>query len=133
MIVLFPLANDYLSSSDFYRFTYSVVKILFPDISYKSFGTVYLVIRKLIHFISYALLSLLLFRAFYGFSNQKWDPKWILYSAAISLAYGIADESIQKFLPNRHGNVVDVLIDMSGICVALGIVWSRKNKLISKA
>jgi VanZ family protein len=132
MIFLFPLANENLSSSEFYRFTYSVFKALFPAMNYKDFGLVYIVIRKLIHFFGYALLAFLLFRAFQGFSTKVWDSRWILYAAVIAVGYGIMDETIQTYLANRNGNVLDVLIDTSGIMLTLGLVWLRKRKALSR-
>jgi VanZ family protein len=132
MIILFPLANKHLSSSEFYRFTFSVLKTFFPDLTLDGFGTIYIVIRKLIHFFGYAVLALLLFRAFDGFSNKTWDMRWILCSAVIAVAYGAMDEAIQASLPNRNGNVLDVFIDTSGILLALGSVWLRKRKTYSR-
>ena len=132
MIFLFPLANKSLSSSEFYRFIYSVFKALFPAMTYKDFGVVYIVIRKLIHFFGYAVLAFLLFRAFQGVSTKVWDLRWILYAGIIAVGYGIMDEFIQMYLPNRHGNVVDVLIDSSGIMLALGLVWLWKRKTLPR-
>lgn len=133
MIFLFPLANKQLSSSAFYNFVYDVFKAIFQGMSYHDFGWIYIAVRKLIHFIGYAVLALLLFRAFGGLSAKVWDPKWILYAAVISVAYGITDEVIQKYLPNRHGNFIDVLIDTSGIFLALGWVFLRKKKILARA
>lgn len=130
MIFLFPLANESLSSSEFYNFIYSVFKALFPAMTYRDFGVIYIVIRKLIHFFGYAFLAFLLFRAFQGFSTKVWDLRWILFSAVIAVGYGIMDETIQTYLANRNGNVVDVLIDTSGIMLALGLVWLWRRKTL---
>jgi len=132
MIFLFPLANESLSSSEFYRFMYSIFKGLFPNLTFHDFDGIYIVIRKLIHLFGYAFLAFLLFRAFQGFSTKEWNPKWILYAAVIAVGYGMLDEFIQTYLPNRHGNVLDVLIDTSGILLALGSVWLRKRKTQSE-
>ncbi|MCB0154544.1 MAG: VanZ family protein [Anaerolineae bacterium] len=56
-------------------------------------------------------------------SNQ---PKyWLAF--LFSLSFAILDETHQYFVPNRQGQVQDVVIDAVGIILALGLIWLGQN------
>lgn len=83
-----------------------------------------LIVRKLAHVGEYAILTLLLIRAFrlYGFSYGR----VLLMAAVISALYAISDEIHQTFVPGRSGIWRDILIDSIGI--AGGMAWPGKQK-----
>ena len=68
-----------------------------------------LILRKLAHVVTYAILGLLLARAL------RSPPAAFL----LGVAYAITDEIHQHFVADRHGSALDVAIDAVG--VALGI------------
>ena len=72
-------------------------------------GTWDLVLRKLAHFGEYAVLGLLLVRAFGR------EP----LAAAAGVAYAATDELHQQFVPGRHAAFRDVAIDSAGVLAGL--------------
>jgi VanZ family protein len=74
--------------------------------------------RKLIHAGTYGVLFLLWWRAL----------KTPLPAAAITLLYAISDEWHQTFVEGRHGSPLDVLIDVSGMLIAYGLVTRRGTR-----
>jgi VanZ family protein len=74
-------------------------------------GTVELVGRKLIHFGEYALLSLLLWRAF---EPQLGPRRAALLGFLVASGYAATDELHQTFVEGRNGTPVDWLIDSAG-------------------
>lgn len=78
-----------------------------------------LVLRKLGHLIEYAVLALLLLRAFgaHGLSPRSRSTA----AALISLLYAVLDEYHQSFVPGREGSPRDVLLDALGIGLGIGI------------
>jgi VanZ family protein len=77
------------------------------------------IIRKLAHFTEYTILGILLLLMYQDrFTNKK------LY--LISFLHGtitaISDETIQRFVPNRSGELRDVLIDMGGVLFGVLII-----------
>ncbi|OPY81477.1 MAG: VanZ like family protein [Syntrophorhabdus sp. PtaU1.Bin153] len=83
-------------------------------------------VKKTAHVAEYALLYLLLFRAFHsGISGPNARSKAFLCSAIIAILYAASDEYHQTFVPLREGRLRDVLIDTFGIF--LMYLFLRRN------
>ena len=96
-----------------------------PDLS-SGLGLLDLIGRKLIHAAEYALLCFLWWRALRTVAP---DGRTVLGgAAAIALAYAISDELHQSLVPGRHGTPVDVLIDATGVLIAVSLVRRRERR-----
>lgn len=81
-----------------------------PDLN-SGLGTIDLVGRKFVHMAEYGLLFLLWLRAFgWRFAGA---------AAAVAIGYAITDEFHQSFVSGRHGAPLDVLIDSTGVLIAV--------------
>lgn len=83
-------------------------------------------VRKLAHFSIYLVLGFLCFLAM---NTYKILLKFKCTAAlAISLLYAVSDEVHQLFVPERAGQIRDVLIDFSGalvgVAIALALVFT---------
>ncbi len=90
-------------------------------------------IFKFLHMVEYALLYILIFRAFYlGRNKKKLLESSLLYSFIFSVLYALSDEFHQTLVPTREGRLRDVLIDTSGIFLVFIFLkyYSKKNKLL---
>ncbi|MAE70276.1 MAG: teicoplanin resistance protein VanZ [Gemmatimonadetes bacterium] len=67
-------------------------------------------VDKIVHFMEYCGLGALLFRAARG-SAWKHPLAWAI---ALGVAYGVADEVHQAYLPTRYAELADVLADAVG-------------------
>jgi VanZ like family len=74
-------------------------------------GTFELVGRKLVHFAEYALLCLLLWRAFEPGLGAR---RAALVGFLLTSCYAATDELHQTFVDGRNGSPVDWLIDSGG-------------------
>lgn len=87
-----------------------------------SMDTIQFIVRKSAHFCAYLLLAVLSFQFFEGLKK----PSGILKRSGAVLIfcalYAASDEIHQRFVPNRCGQLRDVLIDCSGALV--GIILS---------
>jgi len=73
-------------------------------------------IFKMLHFIEYAILYFLLFRAFYSINNHQLTiNNKFLFPVLLSILYATLDELHQTFVPTREGKLRDVIIDIAGI------------------
>ena len=85
-----------------------------PTISTVDSYAIDFVFKKIAHFIEYAILSVLIYRA----------TKNLKLSIILSILYAISDEFHQSFVPGREPRVRDVIIDSVG-SVAGAIIWTR--------
>jgi VanZ family protein len=76
-------------------------------------------LRKIAHFLVYAVLARLLTRAFTGSTFLSWK-KIFAWSLVLSMLYACSDEVHQGYVNGRHASVRDVLIDTAGSWAALG-------------
>lgn len=76
-------------------------------------------IRKAAHLTEFAVLGLLWSGALPG---KRWYAP-----LTISVLTAIADESIQRFVPGRSGQIRDVLIDTAGVLAALVFLWLARQ------
>jgi VanZ family protein len=82
-------------------------------------------IGQLMHFLEYAVLSLLLFRALYKTSAASTKiPALVIL---ISMLFALSDEIHQLFVPGRAFQGVDLLIDLLG--VLCGVYLYRRLKI----
>jgi VanZ family protein len=92
--------------------------LIFGLSSISAFGTDLgvweLIVPKTIHLLEYAVLGFLLF----------WATRREGAALALGIAYAASDEVHQRFVPGRHGSVLDVVIDTVG--VAIGIYLARR-------
>lgn len=79
------------------------------------------------HFTEFALLTL-----FLAWGTKACFPKsgqWsIMVAMLLGFAYAAADEWHQTFVPDRHGNVTDVLIDSLGVLTTTVILIVRSRR-----
>jgi VanZ family protein len=73
-----------------------------------------------VHLVEYAALSLLIARAV----QATWGPQGLrgpLFSVLLTVALGLLDEVHQLFVPGRSGEILDLVADTAGACVAVGL------------
>lgn len=143
MIIIFLFSNQ--SAMDSSALSAYLSKILFgaisPEVDPESldFNFLHTFLRKLAHFTLFSTLGFFLASAAINQKNQKLFKKFVITSL-IGLIYCISDEIHQLFIPERSGEISDVLIDFSGIICGTFVSWScykviclisKKNKKIA--
>lgn len=88
-----------------------------------TFGLLHFLIRKSAHFIEYAILSALWFRALRVRLNGPWRIQWALLGVLISVSVAVLDEWHQSFVPSRTSSARDVLLDFCGAFFAQLVIW----------
>jgi VanZ family protein len=84
--------------------------------------------RKAAHFIEYAVLAGLLFRAMRADSPFRFKLRWAAYSLLICVAWALIDEFHQSFTHSRSGSIKDSMLDSSGALFMLVVIalFSRR-------
>ncbi len=81
-----------------------------------------LVVKKTAHATAYGILFLLWMNVLHP-SNPR-SHRTILLALTLTFVYAISDEWHQTFIAGRHGQPLDVAIDMSGVFIAAA--WIQK-------
>ena len=113
-------ASDSFSANETSRFIGQLLRWLFLDADAQWVATVHLAIRKTAHFVEYAILVLLVLRAF----RMNFDRRLAWLAAAslvLTLVVAVVDESRQAAAANRTGALSDVALDMGGAVSALAL------------
>jgi VanZ family protein len=76
------------------------------------------------HFLAYASLAALLFRALAGGRRAGLTLGRGLVAAVLATAYGVTDEWHQSFVPGRNAELDDLAADALGAVVAVGVLWA---------
>jgi VanZ family protein len=85
---------------------------------------------KMLHFAAYGVMSILFYRAYQTLRIKNHRQMLIFISIVSASIYGISDEIHQYFVPERHGDLLDVIADILGaICGTIFYQWwvSRKK------
>jgi VanZ family protein len=120
LIVIAIESSALLSASNTSRILYPLLHFLF-GLEWPRFHYWHFYIRKAGHVVGYAILSLLLFRAWRAtlpaMSDAKWTPRWANIAILGTALVASLDEWHQSFIPSRTGAVRDVVLDT---CAGIG-------------
>jgi VanZ family protein len=128
MSAIFYFSTDVFSGDNTGSLLWKVVSFIYPGVTREMFDSIHFYIRKAGHFAEYAVLALLLFRAFRSGAGARWRWKWALSSLLVAFLYASLDEYHQTFTRHRAGSIYDSLIDASGAATALILLWFFKRK-----
>ncbi|MEL3901393.1 MAG: VanZ family protein [Treponema phagedenis] len=76
---------------------------------------------KLLHIAAFGTFA---FTLSFWFKRESWYKKTVKLAViviGITALYGLSDEVHQYFVPNRSSSVYDLLADITGACLAVGL------------
>jgi VanZ family protein len=126
MSVIFSFSTDALSTKHTSRIIGPLLRWFNPQVTEKTIAKVQTVIRKSAHLAEYAILSILLWRAFSHHlrkNSRPWSPRQAVWVLLMVAAYAATDEFHQSFVPSRMASPWDVLIDTAGAALGLFVLW----------
>ena len=126
LIVIAIESSAYLSAHNTSRILYPILHFLF-GINHAQFEPWHHFLRKLGHVIGYALLSILLFRAWRETlptaGHLKWSQRWTTLALLGTALVASLDEWHQSFIPSRTGRWQDVVLDTSAAIFAQAVLF----------
>jgi VanZ family protein len=129
MSVIFWFSTDIFSGDNTGSLLWKLVSFIYPGATRELFDSIHFYIRKAGHFTEYAVLALLLLRAFRLGAGARWRRGWALSSLLVAFLYASLDEYHQTFTRHRTGSIYDSLIDTSGAATALVLLWLFGRKI----
>jgi VanZ family protein len=91
MAFIFAFSTSGLSATHTSRFVRPILLWLFPDISEERIAVVHIIVRKISHFSSYAVLGLLAARAFLGSAVRTLREHWFAAGVLLVIGYALLD------------------------------------------
>jgi VanZ family protein len=139
MWLIFIASGDSASFDHSSRIIGTLLHWLFPHLSPPVTDEIIFLIRKCAHLTEYAVLALLLWRAFrkpvrrdprvpaetkprQGKGSWNWSEARL--AVLIVMLYAATDEFHQSFVPSRDAAVRDVLIDTVGGLIGILLLWA---------
>ena len=126
MALIFSASTGELSASNTSLIVRPLLVWLFPNISEERIALAHFLVRKAAHFTEYAVLGLLMARAFRGSSREFLKRRWFAISLLLIAFYALSDEFHQSFVASRTASVFDSMIDTAGGLAAL--LWYRRRR-----
>jgi VanZ family protein len=138
LIVIAIESTAALSAYNTSRILYPIFHYLF-GMDFPHFAVWHFYIRKGGHVVGYAILSVLLFRAWRATlplaGNSLWTVRWSMMAILGTLVVASLDEWHQSFIPSRTGRWQDVVLDT---CAGMGAQilifwWSKRSGALEKS
>lgn len=123
MAAIFVFSTDLFSAGNTGGLVRQIIQWFYPTISEETLETAHFLVRKAGHFTVYAVLAMLLMRAFRAGSELRWQRQWGIYSFFIVGIYALLDEYHQSFTTSRTGSIYDSMIDLTGGACMLFVLW----------
>lgn len=120
MAVIFIASTGLGSAEHTSRFLVPFLRWLRPDISPQTIAAIQFGIRKLAHLTEYAVLAILLLRAFRLQTRRSFSRQMVMV-LFVAAAYAATDEFHQSFTPSRTASARDVMIDSCGALIGLAL------------
>ena len=125
MALIFWFSTDDFSADN----TGSVLDLLLGRLfTPETLAVIHFLARKAAHFFAYAVLALLLLRAFRGRERERWRGRWAISALLVLALYAVLDEYHQSRTARRTASVADSLLDICGGASALAAAWLWRAK-----
>lgn len=131
MILIFIASADVESGYRGSRILGPIIRWFAPEISPEALRQTVLFARKLVHFVTFAVLAALLYRALASEHPHASSLRLAGVVWGLTVLYAISDEVHQSFVPPRVGSPWDVAIDSIGAAFAVFAIrgwWRRRSK-----
>ena len=127
MAVIFSASSDSGSNEHTSRFLGPLFHWLLPALSPAAIADMVYAVRKTAHVTEYALLGLLVWRAWrqpVRNDPRPWSWRQARLAWWLTVLYAGTDEFHQLFVPSREARVTDVAIDACGAAAGLLLLWA---------
>jgi VanZ family protein len=131
--LIFIGSTDLMSAEHTSRIIGPILRWFNPDVSAETIARVQFFIRKTGHLSEYAVLAILIWRAFRR--GSSWHLKMsILFGLALfgCAVFAATDEFHQSFVPSRTSSPADVMIDVLGALFGLTICIAVAQRKVLK-
>lgn len=123
--LIFIFSSGLFSGSNTSSVLRPLVLWVYPSATETALAFIHVLVRKTSHFVEYAILAVLLARAFRTSLREFLRHHWFAVALTFVALYSLTDEFHQSFVSSRTASIYDCLIDTAGGLVALAIMAVR--------
>ena len=123
VVLVLLFTSDRFSASNTAGILARILISIFGPLDEEVLQAANFVSRKAAHLISYAVLSILAYRASRTLHPHIHPWRWHLAGLGLSLIVATVDEWLQAQRRDRTGDPMDVLIDMTGALMAQALLY----------
>ena len=120
--LMYWASTDVFSGENTRSVLTQIVLWLRPHTSDRQLLRINFIVRKMAHFTEYAVLAMLLYRAFRAEAAERWHWRWAAGAFGIVFCWALLDEYHQTLTHTRGGSIYDSLLDCSGALFMLAII-----------
>ena len=134
--VIFTFSSDLFSAEHTGSVLEYIIVRTVGELEPRTFEYLHFIVRKLAHVIEYAILGLLLFRAWRGERKIEWRLSWARHALGMVIVVAAVDEFHQSFVASRGSSPRDALLDTLGAALVLAIawlLWQRRTRTATSA
>jgi VanZ family protein len=127
-LIFWSSTDDFSAASTGSALDLLLGRLLTPE----ALAVIHFLARKAAHFFAYAVLALLLLRAFRGRKRERWRWRWAASSLLVLALY----EYHQSRTARRTASVADSLLDIWGGASALAAArlwWAKEGSQFSRS
>ena len=117
------LSSDAFGGDETGRWLHAVLVRVWPDASPETIRLLHRTVRKLAHVVEYAILAVLLARAFAAGDPRR--ARAAVLAIALAAGFAVGDEARQSLTRSRVPSHHDVALDTSG-ALAGAMLWRRR-------
>ena len=128
--VIYVGSTNVMSAEHTSRYIVPFLLWLKPGMSPAAIWTILVVARKCAHVTEYAVLALLLWRAFRNLQVLRTKTLMVFGAVLLGCAlFAASDEFHQTFVKSRTPSVRDVVLDIAGAILGLlvGVIFARRH------
>jgi len=100
------------------------------ELTYDMLDTINYLFRKFLHFTEYMILAMLFYCMLKNLPLGI--QKRLVFSVLPAVIYSVSDEFHQLFVPNRTGQISDIIIDSSGALIGALLMYLLERRKIKK-
>ncbi len=130
-MVIFSLSGPSYSAAASAGFIARIAALLAIGFLRSHVGVLNLMLRKTAHLTEYAIFAVCLYGAIKPSGRKTWSGHTAMLAVMASAAYSLTDEFHQIFVPGRHASLIDCLVDTTGACCGLWILFRTAMALSS--
>ena len=129
---IFVFSSGLFSGSNTSSVLRPLVLWVYPSATETGLAFVHVLVRKTSHFVEYAILALLLARAFRTSLREFLRNHWFAVTLTFVALYSLSDEFHQSFVSSRTASIYDCLIDTAGGFAGLLLTRVRSRRSESR-